>query len=461
MDITLTGTILEGTFSSVRFYPGSVFPYRVHIPAKADTPERTALLVTHDGLHTVDAWAMEQLAETGEAPCCITVGISPATLPATLSGGYDRGMRMQNYDIFSPVYPNFVVEELLPYLTGTHGLAFSTAPDMHMTSGGSSGGISAWNMAWYRTDFFRRVYMSSPSFLAMGCGNELPHRIRKTETKPIRVFTDFSENEPNDYFGSSYSVAWDAEKALRFAGYDVESAYYPGEGHCSRNGSPEDALKRMHFLWKNWEKEPITVKGYSPRVAKLISPDALWEETNAFPDTVYPNGIPAPEGTYTSAGDRILYHTNGTTRTAAEGFGQITALALSADKWRLYVSDSTRGCVYALTILPDGTLSAPYLHAALHLETDFRTPGAVDLCVGSDDRVYAATECGIQSIRSFGLIDAIIPLPDNQMPEKIEFGTDGYLYAAAGERIYRRKWLAGGRCDADITETPQFVSYYD
>ncbi|MBQ2279265.1 MAG: hypothetical protein II333_11905, partial [Clostridia bacterium] len=86
-----------------------------------------------------------------------------------------------------------------------------------------------------------------------------------------------------------------------------------------------------------------------------------------------------------------------------------------------------------------------------------------DLCASSDDRLYAATEAGIQCIRSFGLIDAIVPLPDGLVPREIEFDTvDGmtYLYARAENRIFRRRWMQGGR----VTDTPaelRNMSYYD
>jgi len=463
---TLSGTILEGRYTSTRYYPGSVFSYRIHVPVGAADHPDCGLLINHDGLSEPEALAMEQLAATGEAPCCITVGIFPATLPAAVSGGTDRGMRMQNYDIYGPTYPDFVVEELLPWLVQTHGLSFSSSPDMHMTSGGSSGGISAWNMAWYRTDYFHRVSMSSPSFLSMGHGHELPHLIRKVETKPIRVFTEYSETEPDDYFGSSLCVAMDAERSLRFAGYDMVSAYYPGEGHSSRYRHPETILERMRFLWKNWDREPVTVKALSPRAALLISPDMPWEKTDAFPEKVpaVSTGIRTAAGTYIPDGERILFRAaDGTERTAAEGFSHLTALAVSPDKWRLYAGDCDRGCVYALTIHPDGSLDAPYLHAALHMETDFRHPGALDLCVSSDDRVYAATECGIQAVRSFGLIDVIVPLPDRQIPLQIAFGTEDtpYLYARSRDGIYRRRWLSGGRICPDATAEPQYTSYYN
>lgn len=64
-----------------------------------------------------------------------------------------------------------------------------------------------------------------------------PVFIRLFKTKPIRVFIDYVENEPDDYFGSSYCAALEGHYALQFAGYDYQWEFYPfylGEGHYSR-----------------------------------------------------------------------------------------------------------------------------------------------------------------------------------------------------------------------------------
>jgi len=457
MELELTGTILEGTYTAKGVYDGTVFPYTVHIPACAEGRDNCALIFMHDGLNTAEAWAMEQLAGTGEAPPCISVGMISGTLP--LEGGTPRGMRMLNYDMFTRDYPDFVADEFLPYLIETYNLRISPSPDMHMTSGGSSGGISAWNIAWYRTDVFRRVYMSSPSFLSMGNGREIPALIRKVETKPIRVWTEFSENEPDDYFGNSYCAADDAERALKFAGYDMASAFYPGEGHCSRRLNPENALERMRFLWKNWDTEPVTVKKLSPRMEKLISAEHPWEETDHFPQKV--DAVTAA-GKYTVERGNIRFTANdGTSRIVSDAAGWNVPLAVSSDKIRLYMGKNSG--VIAMTIRPDGSLTGRFVHAVLHMETDCFVSGAFDLCTSSDDRLYAATESGIQSIRSFGLIDAIIPLPDGLVPREIEFDTaDGvtYLYARTGGKIFRRRWLQGGRV-SDTPAEPLNRGYYD
>ena len=75
-----------------------------------------------------------------------------------------------------------------------------------------------------------------------------PFLIRKFEPKPIRVFTDYSKNEPDDYFGSSFVGAQNFERALRFSGYEFKCEYHPGEGHCSRNEDYHYAVYRMLYL---------------------------------------------------------------------------------------------------------------------------------------------------------------------------------------------------------------------
>ena len=464
MEITLTGTILEGELTST-IYPGATVRYTIHVPEHDTNDKPMGLLVTHDGLNQADAYALQELARTGECPYCVTVGIHPGNLPATIPQGEDRYLRMNMYDIYSDQYPNFVVDELLPHVIKTYSLNIAPSPDMHMVSGGSSGGISAWNIAWYRTDYFHRVYMSSPSFLSMARGDELVNLIRKVETKPIRVFVDYSEEEPNDYFGNSYCIGEASIRALRFSSYDMMSQYHPGEGHCSRNNDPACAIERMRFLWNGWNDTPITVKGLSPRTEQVLLPDQGWELTDLpFPEktTAHCSGAFTAKGVYTASGSEIYFTDENDSRTlAADGFEDISGLALSSDKWRLYIADRRRGCLYAAAIHPDGSLGGTYVHGVLHLNSNFAVPGATDFCVDAEDRIYAATEVGIQTIRSFGLIDVIITNPENRPAERLAIGNDGYLYAMCKERVYRRLLNNKQPADPMTASAPKYTSYYD
>ncbi len=452
MDIKLTGKTIDGSYTS-ELYRGAVFNYTLYLPNAPEGTEDYALIVHHDGLNLQEAYASQTLAEEGACPYCICIGIHPAFLSATVGEGR-RGLRMNTYDVYSEKYPNFVIDEFIPYLSAKYGLRISPSPDMHMVSGGSSGGVSAWNMAWHRPDYFKRVYMSSPSFLSMARGDELVSLIRKCETKPIRVYVDYSENEPDDYFGSSFCAAEASVRALRFARYDLTSKYYAGEGHCSRWRHAESALERMRVLWSGWKEQKITACGYSPRVENVVGTDSAWESSPIpFPR--------APHSPYEAVGGEIFYLSeNGKKIRVADGFGNITGMAVSADKWRLYIADGTRGCIYAASILRDGTLDGVYTHGILHHKTDFRTSGAVSICIDSEDRLYVSTEVGIQTVRACSLIDAILDNPAGTPAQRLSIGEDGYLYAECEDRIYRRK--LNQKKPPQITPTEaKHISYYD
>ena len=367
-------------------------------------------------------------------------------------------MRFNDYDMYGAGYVDFLVDELIPMLIGRFGLPVSPLPDMHMISGGSSGGISAWNGVWFRNDYFRRAYLSSPTFSAMARGNMAPVQMRLFETKPIRVFIDWSEDEPDDYFGSSYCAAMEGRLALEFANYDYQWRFHPGEGHCSRWGDEAFAKEVLRFLWDRWETEPVRARGLSRRAAELIDPDEPW--TRAA-DRL-PPGAPcaAAGGVYLIRDGAVVFEKEGTCTVAADGSDAPTALALSSDCWRLYIADRSRACVYAATVRADGALADLKPLASLQTATDPRFPGAFDLCVTEDDRVLAATELGVQCIRSFGLVDAILPLPGNAVPEKLRLSGD-ILFAECRDAVYSRKMKVRAKPTGDGMTSPKHTSYYD
>jgi len=460
----LSGKLYEGDFVSQIYKKGITFHYIVHIP---DYEGPCGLNITHDGLMEADAYAAEVLAKTGETPHMITVGVVAGIIKNGLGEGKDRSMRLNVYDMVSPEYPNFVVEELLPFLITEYKLNIFPDPDLHMASGTSSGGISAWNIAWHRNDFFRRVYMSSPTFAATGGGELYRFLIRKHEPKKIRVYTDYSEHEPNRTFGSSYCADMDMIWSLEYAGYAMEHAYHPGEGHVSRRNDPDSAIERMRFLWQNWQTQPVSLPKYPERMAKVLSPDFGWIKTDEpFPEKSVSAscGVYSAAGAYTfDAGEVFFTGSDGKKIKVLDGFLHITALAISADKRRLYIADLDKDCVYVSTIRPDGIPEGKLTHGVLHHEPDYNHSGAYDLCVSSCDRVFAITELGIQSMRSFGLVDVIAALPDGKLPEKIEFGIteQNYLYALADGIVYKRRILDGGRPSPEIMHEPEPASYMD
>ena len=409
--------IREVTVTGKKYKPGTVFRCTVLIP---DVDTEFGLYIGHDGRNPEDDRALMRLADEGRAPYCVCVGVVAGTLP--LNGG-ERNMRLDDYDMFNSEYADFLVYELIPEITERFGLVISASPDWHMTSGGSSGGISAFDVAWFHPEYFHRVYMSSPSFLAMGRGDEVPVLIRKYETKPLKVYEEYSENEPNDYFGSSFCAAMEAEKALEFAGYDYCCAYFPGEGHCSRRHDEAEAYKRLAWLWKDHDSVPVRALRNSPRVSLVVPDGSLWEKTDLFPP------------------DR-----------------GVTLSVLSADKTMIY-SGSVDSDILKKT--PADRTDAVYCHGTLHTLPQTFPKGALDLALDENDRLYVLTAIGIQCVRSFGLIDAILELPDKSRPLQLAFGnTDRQtLYLRTELGVYKRRMCNRG-AGVEASEA-KHISYYD
>lgn len=435
----------NGIFKSTKLRAGTSYSYSLWVPLRAHGP--LGVFVSHDGLNEAQADAMAALSQTGEAPYCAVLGVLPGeTIPQT-PGGVKRNLRFNDYDVFDGSYMTFIVDELIPALTAEYGLSLSPDPNLHMVAGGSSGGISAWSGVWFRNDYFRRAALSSPTFSAMARGNLAPVWMRIFETKPIRVFLDYSENEPDDYFGNSYCAALEGVKALAFAGYDYKSVYHPGEGHCSRYGDRETAMDALRWLWADWQTQPVTAPRNSPRVDAVIVPGAGWEETAYFPAQT--------PCRYAVRENAVFLQTPTGERRVAEGY---TAAAVSADQSRLYLANAATNVLDAAEIGENGMLTGIRRFAALQNGTGFGFPGARELCVDDRDRVFTATELGVQCVRSYGLVDAVLPLPGNLTPLRVRL-EGKQLYADCGEKIFVRPVRAGPA--AEMPTKPWFAWYYN
>lgn len=409
------------------YKPGISFNLFIAVPEI--TVDEYALLVEHDGQNDANVNSLLALADEGKAPYCVSVGVMPGKM--TMPDGSIRKMRINSYDLFDREYADFIVFELIPYIKEKYKLNISSSPDMHFVSGGSSGGISAFVIAWFHPEYFRRVYMSTPSFLAMGRGNEIPYLIRKYETKPLRIYQETSENEPNDYFGWSRGINEEANVGLIFARYDYRYEYFKGEGHCSRYRDQNQAYIRNEWIWKDWQTKPIEAPANSPRIDKVIPFGSRWESYATY-----------PEKKYAESPDALKRH---------------NSVVLSSDKLAWYAADKNDDIVHMYVadkqVAPEHSL----LHATLHTIPRIYPKGAIDMAIDGNDRLYVLTSIGIQCVRSFGLIDVILDLPDDSTPLGINI-TDA-LYVRTEKGVYRRTLCED--CIDFNTPRRRYTEYYD
>ena len=458
----LTGRSLDGLeYTGHVFEPGTKFRYAIYLPRQASGKRELALYVLLEYDSKEISPILEGFIEEGIMPAGMFLFVNPGTLPASRKGGISRGMRAEEFDQSGREFPNFLVDELIPTAAKAAGVTLSASPDRHLITGGSSGGMCAWNAAWFRNDYFRRGFLSSPTFSAIRGGEEPMVLLRKTESRPIRIYMTVGTIEPDYFFGSSFYAACNARDAFQFAKYDLKFELFPNEGHCCRRSDPQLLRRVMQFLWNNWKTEPVRTLGNQIRINQILEQGSAWEETkDAFPSKTLPQN---EHGAYSFDKTRIYLAVPGKEKTVvADGFSDISGIAVSSDRWRVTIADRGRRFLYAMSILPDGTLGQLYKLAPLHLAHDCRTIGASDLCVDTSDRVYAATELGIQGVVSFGLTDLILPLPGDLPVDRVAFGGSekNMLYAASGNRVFKRKMRVRAQ-DPSVQTSPTTPGYGD
>lgn len=200
-------------------------------------------------------------------------------------------------------------------------------------------------------------------------------------------------------------------------------------------------LGALEFLWSEWTNKPVKKVEPKNQISKLIDIESFWQEIEKTEYTFEKKSIcHSTIGTYKADKGKIWFKAEGEEwRVGADNFCEITALVISSDLWRLYIADKGRRYIFAMSICPDGSLKDKYILGSLHLTADCRIMGALDLCIDSGDRVYAATELGIQSMTSFGIVDAIIPLPEDLPCEGVVF-RENYIYAKSRKKYFKRKF---------------------
>ncbi|MBR4749657.1 MAG: hypothetical protein IK083_08850 [Abditibacteriota bacterium] len=419
--------------------PGIPVKYEMYFSTGFKNDGTDAMILICDTLAEGPVKAMETLAREGKAPDFVAIGFTHTDLEPTLEGGSTRWMRKDLLDLATRDGVDFMTDEVLPALEKEHGYRVSPDPDMHYMLGGSSGAVWAWNACWYRNDYYRRCYLSSPTFSAINMGEEIPWLMRKMEPRPIKVVLNTGTIEPDDYFGASYPIALQTERALDFAGYDYKYWIFEGEGHCSRFNHYESELEFMEWIWKDWDTVPVTHPRICARLSEMTGGKEGWQEAPKGAKAPKKQKAAGPAGEYNASGGKIiLVGPRGGEKVVAKGFGSISDLTVSSDRWKLYVADRNSNFVYSMSIEKDGSLSQLLKLCPLHKAMEAHRLGAEALCVAANDRIFCATELGVQCSISTGVVDVILPLPGDLPCDGVWL--EGHtLWARSGKRLFNRE----------------------
>ncbi len=250
------GKLSEKLIHVSKIYDGMTSEYWIYVPAQYDPAKPAALMVWQDGagqtrrdggFSTLNV--IDNLIHQGKIPVMIQVMINPGTK------GTQR-LRSVQYDSVNDTYARFLRDELLPEVYKKYNIrkdGYSRA-----ITGSSSGGICAFNAAWFQNDQFTRVWSRIGSFTSiqwkpgvLDGGNVYPNMVRKQPKRNIRVWlSDGSEDLENDH-GSWPLQNIQLANSLKMKGYDFHLNFGNGT-HNGAHGSSEmpDALK---WLWRDYD----------------------------------------------------------------------------------------------------------------------------------------------------------------------------------------------------------------
>jgi enterochelin esterase-like enzyme len=251
------GTVTKSTWKS-EIFPGTVRDYWVYVPAQYDEKKPAAVMVFQDGGSYQDKkgqfrvpTVFDNLIHKKEMPVTIGIFINPGKVPASEPGKNARDNRSFEYDSLSDQYAKFLEKEILPEVGKKYNL--TKDPEQRAICGISSGGICAFTVAWERPDLFRKVLSHVGSFTNIRGGDVYPGKIRKTKSKPIRVFLQDGSGDLDNEHGNWPLANQQMALALKYAKYDYQFVYGDG-GHNGKQGGailPES----LKWLWRDDTKK--------------------------------------------------------------------------------------------------------------------------------------------------------------------------------------------------------------
>ena len=468
------GEFLHFSINDSPIYPGTENNFQLYVPAQYDPAKPACLLVKLDGMGNKEATVLDNLIAKKEIPIMIGLGITPGAVFKESIGKPKRPVARFNrsfeFDSTNDRFPDFVLNEVLPAaqkLATKDGrpIHISSDGNDHAATGGSTGGIGSFTLAWRRPDQFTRVYSVIGTFVSMRGGNEYPVLIRKTDPKPIRIFLeDGSTDAWNPLFGSWFDANQNMESALTFSGYDVAHAW----GTHGHNGGPGAVIfpDVMRWLWRDY---PAPIKpgiSHNSTLVEVTLPNEGWltvknENKITAPDSLakgkaFHTVLTTHDGTryasepgaHTDMPSKIWQiKPNGEMKVVDEGLSSASGICFSPDGGLFFAAESRTKWIYSFVVQPDGTLIDKQPFCWLHTTDIEGNSGAEAMAVDTHGNLYVATRMGVQICDQNGRVRAILPLPFPCGPLKsLYFGDEKFdvLFVSDGKQIYRRRMKLPG-----------------
>ncbi len=393
------GEVLKFSFDHSKIFPGTVRDYWVYVPAQYTPDKPACVYVNQDGIQWQAPAAFDELIYKKEIP--VTVGVfvmHGRVLAADGQTALDRFNRSYEYDGLGDDYARFLLEELLPEVetkktADGRPIRLSHSGNDRAIGGSSSGAICAFTAAWERPDAFSRVFSSIGTYVGLRGGDRYVTLIRKVEPKPLRVFLQDGSQDLNNFGGDWWMANQTMERALVFAGYEVQHAWGEG-GHTSDHGTAvfPDA---MRWLWKDWPQPVKAGRSKNGTLDAILTPGEGWQ--------LVADGYGFTEGPAVNAKGEVFFNDIPSSKTYKIGLDGKVSLFVTNEKkvngqafgadGRLYAVAGSDGIIFAYDAAGKSSVVAEGLHCN-------------DVVVASNGHIYVTNPGGPSEPSKVWLIKA-------------------------------------------------------
>jgi gluconolactonase len=274
------GEILKFTFANSKIFPGTSREISVYVPAQYKADKPACVYVNQDGIQWKAPTVFDNLIAKNKMPVTIGVFITPGKVLSQSTEAGDRFNRSFEYDGLGGNYAKFLLDEVFPFVesqkaTDGRALRLSKNGNDRAIGGASSGAVCAFTAAWEFPNEFSRVFSAIGTYVGLRGADRYDILIRKHEPKPIRIFLQDGSGDLNIYAGDWWKANESMERALTFAGYDVNHAWGTG-GHNGQHGTavfPE----AMRWLWRDYPAPIKAGKTKNQFLNDILLDDEGWE----------------------------------------------------------------------------------------------------------------------------------------------------------------------------------------
>jgi enterochelin esterase family protein len=250
------GTLSEKVTHTSKVYEGMKSDYWVYAAAGVQQGVAAPVMIWQDGEKYANRKAanrlliqIDNLVAQKRIPAAVHVFTSPGLIG-------ERRMRSVEYDTYNDTYTRYLLEEILAAV----GEKWKLRQDGYSRAiaGESSGGICAFNAAWWRPEEFSRVYSRIGSFTSiqwkpgeLDGGNIYPFAIRKQPKRNIRVYLSDGSEDLENAHGSWPLQNLQMANSLKMKEYDFKFVWGSGP-HSTAQGNAEIPIA-LEWVWRGYD----------------------------------------------------------------------------------------------------------------------------------------------------------------------------------------------------------------